>query len=92
MTISDEKLTTAMKLLYNGWFARWRNRVSEDTWQTIMEEGYAAIEDLQEYPAVWNIFISLLYELSARLTGGYTEVTRNKILNIIKEGPCTTGE
>ena len=84
LPISDKDMSKALKLLYNTWFRKWRYEVNEQRWQEAAEEGYEIIRDFDQYPVVWNLFISLLYELDARVHGGYTEITRDKILSVIK--------
>lgn len=83
---SNKDISKALKLLYNTWFKEWGDKVSDQRWDEMVREGYGYLQGLEQYPVVWNLYFSLLYELSARLTGGYTETTRNKILDLIKGG------
>lgn len=85
--IPDDKMNALLKVLVNTWWAKWRRMALNDDlflqamheWEQIMKQG-------DEYPMVTHLGISFLYELSARLTGGYTDTTRNKILSIIQGG------
>lgn len=83
--IPDEKLSALMNVLFNTWFKKWRTKMtSENNFDAAWRELDIIMRQGEQYPVVANLCISLLYELDARLHGGYSEVTRKKILSIIK--------
>ena len=82
--IEDSDLATAMNKLYNKWFRSWRGKVNDQRWEEMVKEGYDIACEYEQYPVVWNMFFALLYELSARIHGGYTQAPRRKVLEIIK--------
>lgn len=88
-TMRDDQLSALLHVVYNVWFCKWKSRVagmSDDEWQQVAAEAWRIMEQGEDFPVVNNLVISLLYELSARLTGGYTEATRRKILALIEGG------
>lgn len=89
--IPDDKLSALMNVLYNGWFKKWKSRMtSEAEFDAAWSELDAIMRQGEQYPVVSHLCISLLYELDARLNGGYTETTRDKLLMLIgREGKET---
>lgn len=87
--IPDSMFSVFMNRLYNVWFRRWKNRMTEEAnFEAALNELGVILSEGGKYPAVKHMCITLLYELEARLCGGYSETTRNKLLTLIggKEG------
>ena len=83
--ITDEKLSALMNVLYNTWFQKWRHRMkAESDFDAAWDELDIIMRQGEQYPVVKHLCISLLYELDARLHGGYTETTRDKLLALIR--------
>ena len=86
--IPDEKLPALMNVIYNKWFSKWRNRSSQlaaGEWDECYAEAMRIMQQGDEYPIVRNLIVTFLYELAARIRGEYTEVERDKLLEIIEK-------
>ena len=84
-TIPDKQLSEIMNEVFNGWFKRWKKvELNDDKFNQAFDEIWEIMRVNDEYPVVAHLCISLLYELDARLHGGYTETTRDKLLTLIK--------
>lgn len=86
-TIPDEQLPKLLNVVYNVWYAKWKNRktMTDDDWTLAIGEACRIMEQGDEYPVVRNLVMTFLYELEARAFGGYTETTRGKIMQLIAE-------
>ena len=85
----DESMRKFMQVACNTWFHKWSLRaagLTDEEWQQATKEAWRIMEQGEEYPLVQNVMIGLIYELDARMHGGYTDTTRNKILDLIKGG------
>lgn len=84
--IQDEQLSALMNVLVNCWWQKWKRQPATDEiflracdeLDTIMKQG-------EQYPVVRNLGITFLYELSARMHGGYTETERDKLVALIQQ-------
>lgn len=84
--IPDEKLNALMNVLVNIWFKKWRHMATtENRFDQAWKELDVIMNQGQAYPVVRHLCIALLYELDARLHGGYTETTRDKLLTLIRQ-------
>ena len=84
--IPDEKLNALLNVLLNTWFRKWRTRMTaEVNFDAAWRELDRIMEQGEQYPVVRHLCIALLYELDARLHGGYTETTRDKLLTLIRQ-------
>jgi hypothetical protein len=81
--IPDDKLSALMNVLYNVWFKKWKHETTEKSLDTAINELSKIMEQGQEYPVVAHLSMALLYELDARIHGGYTQTTRDKLLKPI---------
>lgn len=90
--IPDEYLSTALNNLYNVWFRKYKKmKLDDNTFNQAFDEAYwEIVAQYDEYPFVSHMFIALIYELDARMHGGYTETSRDKLLALIRqEGKMT---
>lgn len=79
------KMREAMSTIYNKWWLKWKDKMqTEEDFMNAMRELDPILELGEEYPVIKHMAVSLLYDLDARLYGGYTETTRSKILSIIE--------
>ena len=84
----DGKISTLMNAVINGWFKKWRGMdLTDESFAEAAIEMDRLLEEGEDYPLVRNLCITLLYELDARMHGGYTETSKNKLLSLIKDGP-----
>ena len=87
--LPEDQLPKLLNVVYNIWYAKWKPRsaaMTDDDWTIAIEEACRIMEQGDEYPFVRNLVMTFLYELEARAFGGYTDVTREKILMLLKEG------
>ena len=84
--IPNKMISEVMNQLFNGWFKKWRTVELDDAkFNLAFDELYADImRKYDQYPVVSHLAISLLYELDARMHGGYTETSKGKLLMTIK--------
>lgn len=83
--IPNEDLSKVMRQI-SKWWLKWKAaKITENSFM----EAWAEIDDItrnyMSYPMVRHLYLSFIYELDARLYGGYTEMTRTKLLSIIRE-------
>lgn len=86
--MASDKMNALLNVTYNKWFLKWaRQPLTDQAWNTLMAEADQIMSQGEQYPVVRHLVISLLYELDARMHGGYTETSRDKLLAMIaKEG------
>lgn len=82
--LPDEKFPALMNALFNVWFRKWKNIRADEEYDAAAVELNRIMEQGDQYPAVKHLCISLLYELEARMHGGYTKTGRDKLLAIIQ--------
>lgn len=91
IVIPDNKLSSLLNIVYNVWFAKWRMQAvtmheDDPRWDQMLSEAWQIMAQGEEYPVVSHLVITFLYELEARAFGGYSETTRNKILDLVRIG------
>ena len=85
--IPNKQLSAVMNDLFNIWFKKYKvMELDDDTFNKAFDEVYEEIMlPNDEYPVVSHLAISLIYELDARMHGGYTETSRDKLLALIRQ-------
>ncbi len=84
-----ERMKALMNVVYNRWFLKWSQagRLTDATWDQMAAEADQIMRQGEQYPVVRHLVMALIYELDARLHGGYTEAGRDKPLALIgREG------
>ena len=83
--IPNEKLSELMNTVFNVWFKKWKRvSMTDASFDEAFDEVCEIMKQYDEYPVASHLCISLLYELDARMFGGYTETTKDKVLQLIK--------
>lgn len=79
-----QQMKAFMNVLYNRWFLKWSKReIDEAAWEELAGEANQIMSQGEQYPVVKNLVIAMLYELDARMHGGYTETSKKKLLELI---------
>lgn len=84
--IPEAELPKVLNELYNSWFLKWRDKASTMTdsdWDDMVDAVDPIWKLGEQYPIVNHLVITFLYELDARMHGGYTETTKNKLIKLI---------
>lgn len=83
--IQDDKLSAVLGQMFNVWFKKWKktelndklfDEATDEIWEIMMAYG--------DYPLIAHLGVAFLYELDARMHGGYTETTKRKLFDVIK--------
>lgn len=82
--IPDDKLSAFMNVLFNVWFRKHRRLSTDLDFDIAWDELDIIMAQGDQYPVVRHLGIVLLYELDARMHGGYTETTKEKLLELIR--------
>ncbi len=86
-TIPDDTLSDVLNRLYNEWFRTYRKKIgsmTDDDWNKMVDDIEPVWKLGEQYPIVNHLVLSFLYELDARMHGGYTETTKDKLMRVIK--------
>ena len=75
-----------MDEVYNKWYLKYRDKMKDaddDFCSAVFLEGREIGERYPEYPLAFHIIISFMYELAALRRGRYTEIEKNKMIEVI---------
>ncbi len=82
MPIPDKELTAYLNGIYN-WFKKWRDS-GDAQFMEALSELDAIVKDGMKYPVVYHLYITFVYELSARQNNGYTKTMADKLITLIR--------